>query len=447
VPEDIDRAITQALASCRAGCGRIVLLSGPPGRGISHRLAWAGQFARERGMHVAAATGRAAERSLAFSIAVELLEPVWRAACPPELRVELAAGEARAAVGLLERPDPSSALADGGYAVTRGLWLLARRLAAQPLSSDGSPRERLPDGSPGLVLIVDDLHDVDAPTLGLLAYAASRLDRSPVTILAGRRVDVEPRSPAALAAIARAARILVPEPLDARGGASVVHSHLPAASTRFTRTCVAASGGNAALLHAFVSGLAGLGLSGSEQDAGRAAALVPDRVAALAAERLARLPEAAATLVRAVAALERPVALERLAASTGLSVEAALDALDASVHADVLLAEPRPAFVAPIMYLAVRASLTAGQRARYTRLAGGPAVGRERRETLTTGESRVATLAAHGMTTRQIAETLFVTPKTVEFHLRNVYAKLEIPSTRAALAQALDVREPVASAG
>jgi DNA-binding CsgD family transcriptional regulator len=56
---------------------------------------------------------------------------------------------------------------------------------------------------------------------------------------------------------------------------------------------------------------------------------------------------------------------------------------------------------------------------------------------LTPSERRVADLAAGGLTTRQIAQVLFVTPKTVEFHLRHVYRKLDIPSSRADLARAL----------
>jgi len=56
---------------------------------------------------------------------------------------------------------------------------------------------------------------------------------------------------------------------------------------------------------------------------------------------------------------------------------------------------------------------------------------------LTPSERRVADLAAGGLTTRQIAQALFVTSKTVEFHLRHVYRKLDIPSSRAELARAL----------
>jgi DNA-binding NarL/FixJ family response regulator len=45
-------------------------------------------------------------------------------------------------------------------------------------------------------------------------------------------------------------------------------------------------------------------------------------------------------------------------------------------------------------------------------------------------ELRVATLAAGGQTNRDIAQTLYVTPKTVEVHLSNAYRKLNIGSRR-----------------
>jgi DNA-binding CsgD family transcriptional regulator len=58
-------------------------------------------------------------------------------------------------------------------------------------------------------------------------------------------------------------------------------------------------------------------------------------------------------------------------------------------------------------------------------------------ESLTPSERRVAELAARGLTTRQIAAALFVSPKTVEFHLRHVYEKLAVASSRFELARAM----------
>ena len=57
-------------------------------------------------------------------------------------------------------------------------------------------------------------------------------------------------------------------------------------------------------------------------------------------------------------------------------------------------------------------------------------------DALTASERRVAQLAAEGMSNKEIAQTLFVTIKTVEVHLSHAYRKLEI-SSRAQLDEAL----------
>lgn len=49
-------------------------------------------------------------------------------------------------------------------------------------------------------------------------------------------------------------------------------------------------------------------------------------------------------------------------------------------------------------------------------------------DALTPSERRVAELAAEGLTTREMADSLFVTPKTVEYHLRHIYQKLGVNS-------------------
>lgn len=52
------------------------------------------------------------------------------------------------------------------------------------------------------------------------------------------------------------------------------------------------------------------------------------------------------------------------------------------------------------------------------------------REALTASERRVADLAALGRANREIAQELFVTPKTVENHLGRIYTKLGINGRR-----------------
>jgi DNA-binding CsgD family transcriptional regulator len=71
----------------------------------------------------------------------------------------------------------------------------------------------------------------------------------------------------------------------------------------------------------------------------------------------------------------------------------------------------------------------AGARPRREALLSGPA-------SLTPSERRIAELAATGQSNREIAQALFVTPKTVEYHLRNAYRKLDI-QTRGELSEAL----------
>jgi DNA-binding NarL/FixJ family response regulator len=56
----------------------------------------------------------------------------------------------------------------------------------------------------------------------------------------------------------------------------------------------------------------------------------------------------------------------------------------------------------------------------------------------------VAELAAEGMTNREIAQRLFVTVKTVEWHLRNTYIKLGIGSRQDLRGATLDERRAAA---
>jgi DNA-binding CsgD family transcriptional regulator len=82
------------------------------------------------------------------------------------------------------------------------------------------------------------------------------------------------------------------------------------------------------------------------------------------------------------------------------------------------------------LYERARVELSAsGARPRRGALLSGPG-------SLTPSERRIAQLACNGHSNREIAQTLFVTPKTVEYHLRNTYRKLGI-QTRRELSEAL----------
>jgi DNA-binding CsgD family transcriptional regulator len=49
-------------------------------------------------------------------------------------------------------------------------------------------------------------------------------------------------------------------------------------------------------------------------------------------------------------------------------------------------------------------------------------------DSLTASERRIAELTSHGLTNREIAQTLFVTARTVEGHLTSIFRKLQLDS-------------------
>jgi DNA-binding NarL/FixJ family response regulator len=66
--------------------------------------------------------------------------------------------------------------------------------------------------------------------------------------------------------------------------------------------------------------------------------------------------------------------------------------------------------------------------ARWAQLEAGRAAGRPGGGELTASEQAVAQLAASGLTNRQVAAQLFMSPKTVEANLARAYRKLGIRS-------------------
>ncbi len=86
---------------------------------------------------------------------------------------------------------------------------------------------------------------------------------------------------------------------------------------------------------------------------------------------------------------------------------------------------------------------TFGERARGELLATGERVRArtaETRDELTPQERQIARLARDGLSNPEIGARLFLSPRTVEWHLRKVFAKLEIGS-RKELAHALPERK------
>jgi DNA-binding CsgD family transcriptional regulator len=84
------------------------------------------------------------------------------------------------------------------------------------------------------------------------------------------------------------------------------------------------------------------------------------------------------------------------------------------------------------------------ERARNELLATGETVRKrivETRDDLTAQEEQIARLAREGLSNPEIGARLFISPRTVEWHLRKVFAKLGI-SSRRELRRALPDRTP-----
>ncbi len=143
------------------------------------------------------------------------------------------------------------------------------------------------------------------------------------------------------------------------------------------------------------------------------------------ADGLALLHRSATTLAGSVARLEYARSLLELGAALRRAGQraAAREQLSLALdHAEICGA-------APVAALAATELRTAGYRPRRHRLTGLAA--------LTPSERRVAEAAAAGATNREIAQSLFVTTKTVEVHLSSVFRKLGV-SRRTELAKHLD---------
>ena len=134
-------------------------------------------------------------------------------------------------------------------------------------------------------------------------------------------------------------------------------------------------------------------------------------------------------------------AVDALAGSPAILEHArALTELGATLRRSNHRAEAR-GFLTTALQLAETCGATGlAQRAREELIATGARPRRAMRsgiDALTPTEHRVSQMAAQGQTNRQIAQALFVTPKTIEVHLSHAYQKLGIRS-RSQLPEHLD---------
>jgi DNA-binding CsgD family transcriptional regulator len=359
------RVLRESVARAGSGEGALVLVEGAAGIGKTALLAEGGRLARRGGVRVLGARGGELERDFPYGVVRQLFEPVLRDT-PARQRRELLSGVAALAAPLVAPESAESGTApaggDAAFAVLHGLYWLAANVAARE----------------PFVMVVDDVHWSDPPSLRFLLYLARRLSGMAVAVLIAVRTG-EPRvETEVLAELASqpVARVLRPAALSERGVALIVGRALgESPDEAFGIACRDATGGVPFLVRELASALAVEGVRPITQMSPRVDGLGPSTVAHATLLRLARLPEQAATLARAVAILGGGATVRRAARLARLDDDEAVEAADALGAAGVLgLGRPLD-FVHPIVRTAVYEDLPPGWRsaahARAARLLEG----------------------------------------------------------------------------
>jgi DNA-binding CsgD family transcriptional regulator len=331
--------LVERLADRRGG---IVLLEGPAGAGTSALLGALEARAAGAGLPVLRARGSDLGREIPFGLARRLLDRAVR-----------------------ERP---AALAHGLAAVARpvfdGTLAAAPRPTAQPLVEGlvALVANLVLDGAPAL-LVVDDAHFSDRPSLQFLAELAARRDELPVAIALALRTGEEPTDPGLVDRLRLDAGegLLRPAPLSPAAVAALVAAALPSAEPGFAAAVTRATGGNPWLVREVLAEAADGGATAP-------AALVPESLSRATLVALTRMGPAATRLAAAVAILDEGP-LRRAVELAAVAPEIAEATADALAARHILTPGEPVRFRHPVVAAAVLEALTPFERARLHRRA------------------------------------------------------------------------------
>lgn len=338
-------ALDAALESIASGAGRVVVVEGPAGIGKSALLDRAREEAPGLGFRVLAARGSELEVDFPFGVVRQLFEASVRDEETRAVALADAAAPAEAVFDL----GGEAAFGDVSFSALHGLYWMTLNLAADR----------------PLLLVVDDLHWCDRPSLRFLAYLAHRLEGTSIGILTGLRVTDPGVDPALVADLAGspATELIRPGPLSAEAVASVVETRLERApDAAFNAACVRATGGNPLLLGELLRALAVEGATPLERDAATIDVVGPRAIARTVRLRLSRLPPEATEVAGAVAVLGDGTDVAAIAELSGRSVEDVARVTGALARAEILRAGAPLGFAHPLVRQAVYEDIPAGER-------------------------------------------------------------------------------------
>jgi DNA-binding CsgD family transcriptional regulator len=329
------------------GESAIVLVEGRAGIGKSRLIAAARERAADAGLRTLAARGTDLERDFPYGVVRQLFEPLR---ADPDGWDRWLSGSAATASSVFEAPGgDASSPRDGSFAALHGLyWLTVNLCADQPL-----------------VLVVDDIHWCDVPSLRFLAYLAPRLEDLPLLILGGRRTAEHGTDPGLLADIAAdpATITIGPGPLSQEAVVHMLADRLGAPpDERFAQACVEATGGNPLLVGHLISSLASENVVPTGANVDTVRAIGPRAVSRTVLLRLARQsPEAIAT-AHAIAVLGDHADVQSVASLAGIDESAVATASADLARTDILRVDGPLGFSHPLVHEAVYRDLAPAER-------------------------------------------------------------------------------------
>jgi hypothetical protein len=343
-------ALRAAVDSSRSGDGQLVVIHGAAGIGKTRMLSEARRLASE--FEVLGARAGELEGDFAFGIVRQLFEgPLANAHA--DVRAELLADAAGLAAPLFTGIPSESApkAAETSFAMLHGLYWLAANFALR---------------RPTLVM-VDDLHWADEPSLRWLGYLTRRLEGLPLLVLAATRPPRQSRTPALVTE-------LLADPLAVviRPGALGQQSAVTLAQVlfglepdeRFAAALRQASGGNPLYLTALLDTVAREKIDPTTAQAPRLYTLGGDAVTRGVGLRFSRLTSEAIAVVRAAAILGDGAELRHVATVAELDASRAGQAASMLVRSELLRQEEPLEFIHPVVRTAVLEDIDAGERMR-----------------------------------------------------------------------------------
>lgn len=357
--------VRAVLDGAAAGSGGALVLEGAGGVGKSRLLAEVPGEASARGVAELRARCGELEGELAWGVATGMLAPALSARAP-SVRRRLVSGPAAPAAALFDQPvERAGVTADEArFAIVHALYLVLAGVG------EAGP----------LVVVVDDLHWCDPPSLRFLVYLAARLADLPVALVAAMRTPAagSDRELVDRLAFAPGTRVRRLGALSEASVATLVRAGdaFPGASDGLCAACHEATGGNPFYLRELLLELRERPIDPATGPADQLSALAPPSVTRSVAIRLGRVGgDDPIVLAHAVAVFGDRVALRHAAALAGLTIDRAATTADALVGADILAPGQPLEFIHPLVRAAIYADIPAARRsadhARAARLLDG----------------------------------------------------------------------------